>query len=174
LHAYFLRAGNPGQPADLAVVRERDGRSFSSRRVTVSQAGSTIVTMMVSLKRAGDSPDVQCVTMPDVPPASALRPEPIAGVAGFEICVVESPYGETVRPTGFWVRSTAALRDPTLESCGLAYVSDLYTALDGIKQPGWRPSSSIDHAVYFYRPAKVDDWILVDYTAVSVGDGRGY
>jgi acyl-CoA thioesterase-2 len=174
LHAYFLRAGDPAQPAELEIVKERDGGSFSSRRVIVSQAGGAILSMMVSLKSAKDSPDVQCVTMPDVPPVSDLRPEPITRVAGFEICVVESPYGQTSRPTRFWVRSAAPLTGPALQSCALAYVSDLYTALDGIKYPGWRPSSSIDHAVYFHRPTRVDDWILVDYTAVSVGDGRGY
>ena len=181
MHAYFVRPGTPEVPLELEVHRVRDGRSFSIRQVTASQGGDEIFVLGASFHVAEEGDDWQL-------PAPAGVPGP-DDTADFE-----SPLGRfssmspfDLRPvrTGaafpvmhpFWVRTKERLDDdPALHACVVAFISDM-----GVVGSARGPSStavpfagaSLDHAVWFHRPVRADEWLLFSVAPVTNAAARG-
>lgn len=201
LHGYFLRPGDPKVPILYEVDRSRDGKSFTSRRVVAIQHGKQIFTLAASFQVEEEGFEHQ-FDMPEAPAPETLptemelraqalpqvpeedrewftRPRPI------ELRYVEPM--EYVRPSKraprqmVWFRSTGQLPDDlSLHQCLLAYASDL-TLLDTAIRPhgvGWFDRSvqmaSIDHAMWFHRPFRTDQWLLYAQDAPSASGARGF
>jgi acyl-CoA thioesterase-2 len=199
LHAYFLRPGDPNIPIVYEVDRIRDGRSFTTRRVVAIQHGKAIFNLAASFQVVEDGPD-HSMEMPDVPgpeelPTYRERIEPHLDrfSPGFvEWLVRERPIDS--RPTeaphwlnpgprqpaqDVWIRANGRLPDdPLLHACVLAYASDL-TLLDTATLPhaigydGGFMMASLDHAMWFHRPFRVDEWLLYHQLSPSASGARG-
>jgi acyl-CoA thioesterase-2 len=175
LHGYFLSRGDPSRQVVLMVNRDRDGRSYSNRRVIAVQNGVVIFNMAASFHITEDGPDYQAHAMPQVAApedAPALRVR--TRMLGIEIRVPEQPVRGQEWPSRVWMRSREQLPDEIVHACALTYISDMFTGLASvplINQVG--PVTSIDHAVWFHRRARLDDWVLMDLLAESTAGGRG-
>jgi acyl-CoA thioesterase-2 len=176
LHGYFLRSGDAARPTVFHVDRDRDGRSFSARRVVAVQGGEVIFNMSASFQAPGDGPDSQVQEPPD-----AERPEDSESLDLPRLFSMEGrrpsqPYRATSWPTRFWARATVALPpdDHLMHSCVLTYLSDIGTGLSALPDDEAAPGPSLDHAVWFHRRVRLDDWVLMDMRPVSVAGGRGW
>ena len=201
LHAYFLRRGDCNAPIVYQVDRSLDGHSFSNRRVVAIQHGEQIFNMAASFQVAEEGFEHQ-VDMPQVPPPDTLSvyagppPDVMARLPErlrhfFE---QERPFEfRTVQPIEYrsarrelpvrqvWFRAVAPLPDDEmLHRRLLAYVSDFFL-LDTTTLPHGtsflRPSivmASIDHAMWFHRPLRVDDWLLYAMESPSASGARGF
>jgi acyl-CoA thioesterase-2 len=184
LHAYFIRPGRPGVPLELAVERTRDGRSFSTRRVEAIQEGEAILVADASFHVAEPGDDWQEGGLPEGvsdDPDDVVRPERRTDFSAFRDTM---PFEvRPVRPTeGFdlhpcWVRLRDPIPDdPGLHASALTYVSDL-AVVGSARAPhstaNWMGSASLDHAIWFHRPARLDDWLLFDVDPVSNYGARG-
>jgi acyl-CoA thioesterase II len=175
LHGYFLRSGSAAHPTVFEVFRDRDGRSFSARRVVAVQDGEVIFNMSASFAapRGGDEHDSG--PMPEV-----LAPDVMPAVDSvFHVSMEMRPASEEERdlraPTRFWCRSTVPLPDDDLlHACVITYMSDLSSGLVPLEGDGVMTGPSLDHAVWFHRRPRVDDWVLVDLVTQTVADGRGW
>lgn len=201
LHCYFILPGDPQIPIIYEVERLRDGASYSTRRVTAIQHGKAIFSIMVSFHQEEQSPFDHQNQMPDVPPPEELGPEQIVKQPWFtEMPEMIQRYYETDRPielrpvevgryfgqqidTGrihVWIRTAARLPDePALHMCALAYASD-FTLLDSAMAPHGKTlfekgimSASLDHAMWFHRPFRADEWLLYAQDSPSGQSGRG-
>jgi acyl-CoA thioesterase-2 len=188
LHGYFLRPGNPIQPTVFLVDRIRDGRSFCTRRVTGVQDGEAIFLMSASFHVGDEGPQHQD-EMPKVPSPhglpdarSTLTPERLWVMREWEhwdICTI--PQDQVVRRDGLasqqqvWFRYRHPLPDdPLFHVCTLAYMSDM-TLLGSsmVNHPDDETqNASLDHAMWFLRPFRADDWLLYDQNSPSAGFGR--
>ncbi len=176
LHGYFLRPGKVDRPVILQVWRDRDGRSFSARRVVAVQEGDVIFSMVVSFHVHEESGSYE----PDGP-GDVADPDGLpTGWEGLFLEVREvtttSPVDVTRRVSDrMWVRVPSRLPDdPLLHACALAYISDLGSgfgqlAIDGLAAGG----PSIDHAVWFHRAVRADEWVLLDLWPMKAGAARG-
>ncbi|MEU0002899.1 acyl-CoA thioesterase II [Streptomyces sp. NPDC006314] len=202
LHAYFLRLGDPGAPIVYTVDRIRDGRSFTTRRVVAVQHGKPIFHLSASFQSPEEGLDHQA-PMPAAPdPASLptsqqrlrgyghLAPEVVerfleAREAIDLRYVDEPPYGKFGEPrephSQVWFRTNGKLDDDPLLHVVLAtYVSDM-TLLDSVLlahgRGGWAVGdvvgASLDHAMWFHRPFRADEWLLYDQESPSAHGGRG-
>jgi acyl-CoA thioesterase-2 len=197
-HAYFLRPGDPSVPIIYEVDRIRDGRSFTTRRVVAIQHGQAIFTLSSSFQV--DQPGVDHGDpMPAVPPPDTLPTftERAAAASApmaifnrmprpFDVRYVnDPPWQAGAEPKAnarnqVWFRSYAELPDDQLlHVCMLAYLSDL-TLLDSILAThglggswGSLKLASLDHAMWFHRPIRVDDWVLYDTHSPSASGSRG-
>jgi acyl-CoA thioesterase II len=178
LHAYFVRAGDERQPVLYEVERVRDGRSFATRAVVAYQAGGAILNLIASFQVAEDGPDVQGVTAPtDVPPPQDLARHPT------ELFFDQRFVSREAQPEPrdlVWFRIPEPLGDGALlHACALAYESDdnpLGVALLPHPLGGqWDRlmAASLDHAVWFHRPMRADEWHLFDLRGHGVANGRG-
>jgi len=181
LHAYFILGGDLAEPVRYEVDRVRNGRSFTTRRVVARQSAGAILTLECSFQRAEDGPDTQSAVMPrDVPTPDGLEP---IWDAGIERCDFKRPKAEPGSMT--WARFPWKLGESqALHACALAYLSDM-NAMDAITASGaLRPASqqvwgegwmgvSLDHAVWFHRPVRSDDWLLVDFSGHGLIRTRG-
>jgi acyl-CoA thioesterase II len=200
LHAYFLRRGDCNAPIVYAVDRSRDGHSFSSRRVVAIQHGEQIFTMAASFQVPESGFDHQ-VPMPSVPPpeslpTSRLPDELLARMPERRRRVMEAPRPfefRMVEPVDHleprrsaperhvWFRAVSRVPDDeALHRCLLAYVSD-FNLLDTATLPhgasylgGNVVLASIDHAMWFHRPLRVDDWLLYAVDSPSASGARGF
>ncbi|EGD56035.1 acyl-CoA thioesterase [Gordonia neofelifaecis] len=189
LHGYFLRPGKPDKPAVFMVDRIRDGRSFVTRRVTGVQDGEAIFSMSASFHITDDhGPDHQDA-MPKVPDPDSLPDRRdtatesqkmlLAEWANFDIRIVDQ--SETARMPGLaaqqrvWFKYKNSLPDDhLLHVCTLAYMSDM-TLLGSsmtVHPDARTQNASLDHAMWFLRPFRTDDWLLYDQTSPSAGGGR--
>lgn len=174
LHGYFLRPGDASRRTVFRVFRDRDGGSYSARRVVALQGGKVIFNMAASFHVKEQGLDLQRAVGPRVASAAESPVVELPRLVSFEGRAIDSPYGDVTWPTRFWARCTEQIGDDlTLHACALAYLSDLSSGLTAFDKEGWGPGSSIDHAVWFHRQAKLDDWVLADYVPVTVGAGRG-
>ncbi|HEY7625935.1 MAG TPA: acyl-CoA thioesterase II [Ilumatobacteraceae bacterium] len=197
LHAYFLRPGDPTVPILYEVDRIRDGRSFTTRRVVAIQHGKAIFNLQTSFHVQEPGPNHQ-VTMPDgLPDPETLpdfktRAEPYREQLGawmdrprpIDIRYVDNdPFnrrGTSAEGQRVWMRADGRLADdPTLHACVVTYASD-FTLLDTTVLPfgySWDSPgiqmASLDHAMWFHRPFRADEWLLYDQRAFSTGFGRG-
>ncbi len=201
LHASFLRPGDPAVPIDFAVERERDGRSFATRRVVASQSGRAIFSMAASFQMP-EAGFEHAAAMPEVTPPEALPtprellernaarvPEPYLTQwrtrdRPFDWRAVEpeQPFTPTVRPPAlhYWFRLAAPVAaDPVLARVQLAYASDM-TLLDTCLMPhavSWTDPklqvASLDHALWFHVDPALGDWLLSVQDSPVAGRGRG-
>ena len=197
LHAYFLRPGDPTEPILYEVDRIRDGRSFTTRRVVAIQHGRAIFNLQASFHVNETGPDHQIPMPDDVPDPDALpdfktRMEPYKERMGewydrprpIDIRYIDSdPFSRQGNPAGgqrVWMRAAGQLPDdPTLHACIATYASDM-TLLDTTVLPfglSWESPgmqmASLDHAMWFHRQFRADEWLLYDQSAISSGSGRG-
>ncbi len=200
LHAYFLRAGNIEAPIVYDVDRTRDGGSFSVRRVTVIQHGKVIFFCAASFQNAEPGVEHQ-LSMPEVPkpedlePAPAIPPEKLAllpikvqrwldraGPFEFRHVYPRDELNPPKRPPfqQVWFRLTEKVGDaPELHRALLAYASDFHllgtaTFPHGISyyQPNVQ-MASLDHALWFHRPFRADEWLLYSIDSPSAQGARG-
>jgi len=202
-HAYFLRPGDPKVPILYEVDRSRDGTSFSARRVVAIQHGAQIFILAASFQRAQDGFEHQA-QMPVVPEPesleddqqvllrdSALAPAMHAWVAQerpFETRAVlgRGPFdGSGDRPARpaidhIWLKTRGQLPDdPNLHRVLLAFVSDM-SLLDTALLPHGKSIfskvqvASLDHAMWFHRPFRADDWLLYVQDSPSASGARGF
>jgi acyl-CoA thioesterase II len=200
LHAYFLRRGDFNAPIVYQVDRSLDGHSFSNRRVVAIQHGEQIFNMTASFQVAESGYDHQ-LDMPRVPPPESLPdpappaalleklPEKVRRFFGqarpFEFRLVQSIDYLNPRPAPplrqIWVRAVGPLGDgEMLHRRLLAYVSDFFL-LDTATLPhgtSFLKSSlimaTIDHAMWFHRPLRVDEWLLCAMESPSASGARGF
>ncbi|CAL9573821.1 Acyl-CoA thioesterase 2 [Streptomyces sp. enrichment culture] len=201
LHAYFLRPGVPGVPIVYQVERVRDGRSFTTRRVVAVQRGRTIFNLTASFHRGEPGFEHQ-VPMPGVPGPESLpklvdeirehlgsMPEPLERMARrqpFDIRYVDRLRWsardlEGVEPrSAVWMRAVGPLGDdPLVHTCAVTYASDM-TLLDAVRlpvEPLWGPRgfdmASLDHAMWFHRPFRADEWFLYQQESPVATGARG-
>ncbi len=201
LHAYFLRPGDPRIPILYQVDRTRDGKSFTTRRVTAIQRGRAIFHLEASFQQHEPGLEHQD-EMPDAPDPETLpdfqaRMQPLAQKAPAEV----QRWIESERPidlryvTQFdpiepeklpprqliWVRADGALpASRLLHQCVVAYASDL-TLLDTAALPhaiswigsGWQ-IASLDHAMWFHRDFRADEWLLYEQHSPVAAGARGF
>ena len=197
LHAYFLRPGDPAVPILYEVDRIRDGRSFTTRRVVAIQHGRAIFNLSASFHVHETGFDHQYPIPDDVPDPESLpdfttRWEPWADSLGgwfdrprpIDTRYVDwSPPDrkEALAPRHrVWLRADGALPDdPVLHTCVLTYASDM-TLLDttllphgGTYRDDQVMMASLDHAMWFHRPFRADEWLLYDQDTPSASGGRG-
>lgn len=200
LHAYFLRAGDPEAPIVYDVDRNRDGRSFKARRVVAIQHGRPIFTMAASFQLQQEGLDHQ-FEMPDVPMPEDLPSEfdlpqerlkqipsflrrwftrtgpfdfrPVQGVDMFDL-QPRPPFSD------IWFRLNTRIDvSDLMHRALLAYASDFHligtaTLPHGISfLQGNVLMASLDHAMWFHRPVRVDDWLLYSCDSPSSTGGRG-
>ena len=200
LHAYFLRPGDPLTPILYQVDRIRDGKSFTTRRVVAIQHGQPIFHLSASFQRRETGLEHQ-TSMPDAPDPEELptwqeRLTPYADrmPAGMREWVLRDRPIDTrdVDPVDFlepekrppqqliWFRADGQLPDePLLHDCIVAYASDL-SLLDTALLPhgiGWTTDgyqmASLDHAMWFHRPFRADEWLLYAQESPSASGARG-
>lgn len=197
MHGYFLRPGDASQGITISVDRIHDGRSFSTRRAQAYQNGVPIFSMIASFQDA--DPGVEhAASMPEgIPAPEDLAPDEarVQGLPGgtarmlseraADIRHVDSPLylpsdDERIPQQAVWMRLRAPLPDdPRLHRAALAYLSDMtiqesilrahgvYWALPGLKV------ASLDHAMWWHRPARVDEWLLYVQESPNARGGRG-
>ncbi|MGD7001136.1 acyl-CoA thioesterase [Corynebacterium halotolerans] len=188
LHGYFLAGGDAAAPTIFLVDRMRDGRSFQVRQVKAVQDGQTIFSMQASFHRRGDSGPEHADRMRDVPgpeefavdgKAIAHSRAHLEEWADWDIRVVPGDLYEknphTATEQVVWFRSKEKLPDDhTFHVCTLAYMSDM-TLLHSATVP--HPNhklqmASLDHAMWFLRPFRADEWLLYDQRSPSAANGR--
>ncbi|WP_216205979.1 acyl-CoA thioesterase II [Amycolatopsis aidingensis] len=197
LHAYFIRGGDPSVPIVYEVDRIRDGRSFTTRRVIAIQHGKAIFSLSASFQK--EEPGVEhAEAMPEVPgpeslPTLAERAEGYADRLGIQVrprpidlrYVNDPPWvtresGEREARNQVWMRADGRLPDQQLlHVCVLTYASDM-TLLDSVlARHGvyWDLDkvlgASLDHALWFHRPFRADEWFLYDCASPSASGARG-
>ncbi len=157
------------------VDRDRDGHSFSARRVVAIQRGEVIFNMSASFQGAQDGPDRQVEVLPELADPATLPPLTLPRLSSMEARLPVQPYPEGAWPTRFWARCTEPLAaDPLLHASVLTYLSDIYTGLSPWHDATSGPGPTLDHAVWFHRPVRMDDWVLLDLVPRSVAAGRGW
>ena len=201
LHAYFLRAGDPKVPILYEVDRARDGRSFTSRRVVAVQHGKKIFNLSASfqieeegLNHQDPMPDVSNYN--DLPSEHDLRKKIIENVPEEFKDSFNKEWPVEVRPVDpvdlmnpqpkipenfVWFRAKSSLpENVSLHQCVLAYMSDM-SLLDTCTNPHGinfmspnLQSASLDHAMWFHRPFKADEWLLYSQDSPSASGARGF
>ena len=199
LHAYFVRAGDPRQPLDLGVHRVRDGRSVSTRRVTISQGDRVLLTVLASFHA---NPSVPAASAPvsaaaphdlpllqhwarAVPPELAPsarswieRPPPLEIRMAEAPCFLGGTGAEPVRQ--HWMRLPRTVGDdPMLHAALLAHASD-YLLLDMLLRDGKDRTDagslsafSLDHSLWIHRPPRMDRWHCCTQETVTLTGHRG-
>jgi len=201
LHAYFLRAGDPSVPIIYNVDRIRDGGSFTTRRVVAVQHGQAIFSMAASFHREETGLEHQ-IKMPEVPPPESLPSEAELKACLIDRVPPQvKAYWERERPIEIrpvdlsryltpgnhdpsqqvWIRATGELsNDQSLHQCVLAYASDftlLDTALIAHGRFVFEPKlilASLDHALWFHRKLRADEWLLYAQDSPISGGGRAF
>jgi acyl-CoA thioesterase-2 len=203
LHAYFLRGGDPSHPVIYTVDPIRDGGSFTTRRVVAQQRGKAIFSMGVSFHvhetgfdhadpLPGDAPD------PESLPSWSERARALGDAVPREFREwLEREHAIEFRSQAgsggllggggadgrlrLWLRANGPLpEDPFLHRCLLAYASDM-ALLDAmtrrhVRGPSFRHvmAASLDHALWFHRDVRMDDWVLYEQESPSAAGARGF
>lgn len=188
LHAVFLRPGEADGSVAFEVERVRDGGSFTTRRVVVSQGGRELLQAVVSFHAGEAGADWQApveasgslaatTTVPEVAAATPLAGYP--ALDPFEIRPVH-PWerGAPARVHPYWARLVEPVDEPLAPYAAVALLSDVGVS-GTARKPGSRISEqragvTVDHALWWHRPPRVDEWILVDVTATTNAYGRGF
>lgn len=200
-HAYFLRPGDPKTPILYQVDRTRDGRSFTTRRIVAIQHGRAIFHLEASFQQHEPGPEHQD-GMPDAPDPESLpdfreRMEPHAHKAPADmkrwldsdrpidlryVTAFDPIEPEKAPPRQLiWLKADGRLPDSRLlQQCVVAYASDL-TLLDTAALPhgiswigrGWQ-IASLDHAMWFHRDFRADEWLLFEQQSPVAAGARGF
>ncbi|CAN5617338.1 acyl-CoA thioesterase II [soil metagenome] len=200
LHGYFILPGDLAAPIVYFVDRLRDGGSFTTRRVTAIQHGRAVFNMSASFHRAEHGIEHQS-EMPDVPPHESVVPEldqirdgadrippSVRGVLTqdrpFDMRTVDiGPYETTPREPvrHMWLRSHGAMPDsPPAHQAALAYVSDYGLLAAAVQPHGLHirsrnlQAATLDHAIWFHRPFRLDEWLLYTMDSPAAAGARGF
>jgi acyl-CoA thioesterase-2 len=202
MHAYFLLPGDPKVPIIYDVDRIRDGKSFTTRRVTARQHGHPIFSTLVSFHADEPSAFDHQAKMPDVPGPEALpseaemrekilptMPDPVRRYYERERPIELRPVeferylGKKIPDGKFnvWIKTTGPLPDdPAIHQCVLAYTSDM-GLLDTALVPHGRTlfekefmAASLDHALWLHRPFRADEWLLYAQDSPNLHGSRGF
>jgi acyl-CoA thioesterase-2 len=201
IHAYFVRAGDWRVPILYDVDRIRDGGSFNTRRVAAIQHGQAIFSLAGSWQRH-ESGLEHTVPMPDVPAPHALRSDrdayadlaklhPEVKRFSYRFEAIDSRQVENILMTHAdahpprkhtWLKTRDRLPDdPAVHLCMLAYMSDLDFMSTSMLPHGVRPGpasniqgASLDHALWFHRPFRADEWLLFAKSSPSAHGARGF
>lgn len=198
MHGYFLRPGDVRLPITFSVDRIHDGRSFSTRRTQAYQDGNPILSMIASFQIEDEGLEHQAELPADIPPPESLpsaadalgeldhpvarywaheRPFDMRHVPGPIFLSVDGPH---VAHQAVWIKAVGPLPDdPNLHRAALAYASD-YSILESIFRrhglawatPGLK-AASLDHAMWWHRFGRVDDWMLYLQESPNAIGGRG-
>ncbi|WP_121371820.1 acyl-CoA thioesterase [Frondihabitans australicus] len=198
MHAYFLRAGKIELPIEFHVDRSHDGRSFASRRTEALQGGVPIMTTMSSFQTIDEGLS-HADAMPDDLPNPEALPTMADALAGidhpaaqfwahgrpFDIRHVPSPLflrveGEHMAHQALWMKTVGRLPDdPAIHRAALAYASDLGILEPILRRHGValsRPGmkiASLDHAMWWHREGRADEWLLYAMESPTAQGGRG-
>ncbi len=197
MHGYFLRPGDSNEPIEFSVEKLRDGNSFSARRTHALQRGAPILSMIASFQTPAEGLDHQ-EPMPDVPSPDELTPmhellqridSPVARAwetsRPIDLRHVEAPIYLTPDPhpqphQSVWMKTYGSLPDdPLLHAAVLAYASDYSILESALRAHGFAwgdprlRMASLDHAMWFHRPARADQWVLYSSQSPSAHGGRG-
>lgn len=197
LHAYFLRSGDPGVPILYEVDRLRDGKSFSTRRVVAIQHGKPIFNLQASFQKNESGLEHQIamdmnVSAPETLPDFRTRMAPYKDKLGDwydRPRPIDQRYvdGDPIARRGnkltgqrVWLRADGTLPDdPVLHACIVTYASDM-SLLDTALLPhglNWMDGSvmmaSLDHAMWFHRPFRADNWLMYQQASLSTSNSRG-
>lgn len=193
LHAYFLRPGKPVEPIDYQVERVRDGRTFTTRRISAIQAGDMIFEATISFAR--EEPGFSYQTpMPEAPEPEGLPtwwesfmarlpqdsehhrrqrdwPRPV------ELYTAATPAADGLPTRSVWARTTSPLPDdPLIHAAAMAYLSDSgLIATVATRFGSWGPggaSASLDHAMWFHRPPDFNRWLLFNSESPTAHNAR--
>lgn len=174
LHGYYLRGGDASRPTIFRVHRDRDGGSYSARRVVAVQGGEVIFNMSASFQVPEPGPDRQVDPAPEVTAPDELPPFMLPRLFSMEGRLPPQP-APGPWPTRFWARCQVDLpQSPLLHAAVLTYLSDTSSGLSSLSNARWQSGSSLDHAVWFHRPIRLDDWVLLDLVPHTVSAGRGW
>lgn len=199
LHAYFIRPGDPAVPLVYLVERVRDGGSFTTRRVSAVQHGKAVFTLSASFHRSEPGME-HSDPMPEVPPPDEVEPTAIRmrRILGRSLddfmydnpidirhvgpLTVEAERDPSLRSSRniVWLRANGELPDdPLLHVCLMTYASDM-TLLDtvllahGVSWVGGTiVGASLDHAMWFHRPFRADQWLLYVQDSPTASGARG-
>ena len=198
LHAYFLRAGDATHPIRFEVETLRDGKSFSARRVHALQEGRPLLSMITSFQLAQAGPE-HSVSMPEVPGPETVASgvdvlRPFAGHPSADFWLAEAPFDvrhvegsillkPDAHPKPFqtaWMRVRGTLDVPELTHRALiAFGCDQVMLEPLLRRHGLAWSSpgisyaSLDHAMWWHRPARADEWLLFVQDSPTAQSGRG-
>ncbi|MFJ3779765.1 acyl-CoA thioesterase [Streptomyces sp. NPDC090075] len=163
LHLYYLRSGTASRATEFRVQRDRDGRTFSARRVVAVQDGKVIATASCSFGVAASGPDIQAASAPEVPGDPEDFPVyPAPRMFGLDCRLPPGPRSAEW-PTRFWARAVdAPVGDGLMRAATLTYLSDRSNGLGGLDLPVPVIPASLDHAIWFHRRVDPADWMLMD------------
>lgn len=194
MHGYFLRPGDTGHGITFAVDRLRDGRSFTARRTQAFQQGVPIFSMIASFQAEEDGldhsepmpdvPDPDDIAEPDTTRLHPLNPRSVIGLPLQARHVEGSLWnGDEVASSArqnVWIRVRRRLPDdPLLHRAALAYMSDMSIQEPVLRAHGlsWSASgvnvASLDHAMWWHRPARADEWLLYSQVSPNARGARG-
>jgi acyl-CoA thioesterase-2 len=177
LHAYFVLGGAVKVPILFEVDRLRDGRSFTTRRVVARQASGAILNLEASFQREEDDVDVQETDVPAAPEPDGLAADEWGAPA--DVLLVPREPGDP--ESRMWMKTQEALSDDPVEhACAIAFLSD-HNAVSAVERS--HPdstgdahkvmSASLDHSVWFHRPARADEWMLYAVRGHGLANARG-
>jgi acyl-CoA thioesterase II len=181
VHGSFLEGGDGREALRYQVERTRDGAAFSSRRVVVDQAGLRLFVATVSFHTPEPGLDYELPANEAVPPPDDLPTGRYDG-PWFESrdVPVEAAAPAVGHVRRAWFRARQPVPDdPALHVLGLVYLTD-HGATRAVREPHadhprveQRMSVSLDHTVWIHGPARVDEWLLTEFSPVATGAGRG-
>jgi acyl-CoA thioesterase-2 len=181
LHSYFIRSGTPDEPVRYEVERLRDGRSFSTRQVVARQSGGAILNLSASFQAGEEEADEQVGQIPDGVGGPDAEPfDDYSWGRLLERRGTRSSDGTF----GYWIRLDTDLgADPVTNACALAFMSDAapsraarspHPAFEGTPSDRGRfQGASLDHAVWFHRPSRADEWHHFDTRSHGLSGARG-
>jgi acyl-CoA thioesterase-2 len=173
MHGYFLRRGDASRPTLFKVDRDRDGASFSARRVVAVQRGEVIFSTSTSFALPSEEMQRQAPELPAVTGPEGSTAWVVPRMFSLEVRIPPED-GVTAWPARFWSRITTGIgEDVLLNAAALTYLSDVSADLHSFATDGFIPAASLDHAVWFHHPARLEDWVFTDYTARAIAGNRG-
>ncbi len=195
LHAFFIGVGEKEQPFDITVTRTRDGRSFATRHIEITQAGRLLLAGHSS-HHNGDAGPAHQADMPDVPPPEGLEEQQVvrarrAVAAGrpartylldvmLEVRPVELPQTAAHPERALWFRPRAPFHgDASLHRAVIGFASDVGLVQVGLLNHGRNENpavqaASLDHSIWFHGDASADDWLLHVQRSPVAREGRGF
>jgi acyl-CoA thioesterase-2 len=176
LHGYFLRPGLTDRPVVLQVARDRDGRSFSARRVVAVQDGEVIFSMLASFhvgENSGVLDEVDDMSVPDPETCEAFPNGLLLEMR--PVTKTEIVDGRQLYSDSLWIRPSDPLpADPLTNACALTYMSDLGTGFGRVgREDLGTGGPSLDHALWFHEPIAADDWVLLHMWPSKAISARG-
>jgi acyl-CoA thioesterase-2 len=188
LHCVYVSGGDPAHELEYTVLRIRDGRSFSTRRVDVHNDGRLALTATVGYQVPGDGFAHQAAMPASPPPGDLPAITDIDGTAWIpwatrnpelEMRVVAPDLSEPLGRRRFWVRICCDGADDALMQAALATYASDFTMIASIRLPHESPTekthlmTTLSHTLYFHRSYRASDWHLIDHWSPAAAGGRG-